>query len=84
MDHPTVSQIMTTGYPDKAYITYEDRQWSQESYPVIADHPVEDYFGDEIQAGDMYFIDDAGRVVLQDNIRDYLMDQCGAVFYETK
>src|SRR5690606_12083447 len=51
---------------------------------IVADHPIEDMYGDEIRTGDKYFIDDAGRVVLQDNVSDYLMDQCGVVFYETE
>ncbi len=84
MDHPTVSQIMTTGYPSQTYLTYEDRQWSAIDHAVVADHPIEDMYGDEVRTGDKYFIDDAGRIVLQENFRDYLIDQCGAVFYETK
>lgn len=84
MNHPVVERTMVTGYPDPSYLTYEDRQWSAIDHGVVADHPIEDMYGDEIQAGDKYFIDDAGRVVLQENFRDYLIDQCGAVFYETK
>ncbi|SIT91525.1 YqaI family protein [Edaphobacillus lindanitolerans] len=84
MNHPDVEHTMLTGYPDRSHLTYEDRQWSAVDHSVIADHPVEDYFGDEIQTGDKYFTDEAGRIVLQDNIRDYLTELAGAVFYKAK
>lgn len=84
MNHPDVEQAMLTGYPNRSYLTYEDRQWSQQSYPVIADHPVEDYFGDEIRSDDQYFTDEDGRVVLEINMKDYLVERCGAVFYEAQ
>lgn len=79
-----ITETIRTGYPDKSYLTYEDRQWSQESYPAIADHPVEDYFGDEILGTDKWFIDEDGRVVLESNMKDYLVERCGAVFYEAQ
>lgn len=41
---------------------------------LIVDHPVEDHFGSEIQTGDKWFQDRAGRVVLEDNIEDYLIE----------
>lgn len=50
----------------------------------FADHPVEDYFGTEIMKGDKYITTDSGHVVLEDNIRDYLQETLGAVFYEAK
>lgn len=84
MEHPMITETIRTGYPDQSYLTYEDRQWSAIDHSIVADHPIEDMYGDEIRTGDKYFIDDAGRVVLQENVRDYLMDQCGVVFYEAK
>lgn len=45
------------------------------------DHPVEDMFGSEIQTGDKWFQDNAGRIVLEDNMDDYLIEVGGVNFF---
>lgn len=45
-----------------------------ESLKLVADHPVEDHFGSEIRTGDKWFQDRAGRVVLEDNVENYLIE----------
>ncbi|RAZ73646.1 hypothetical protein DP120_16850 [Planococcus halotolerans] len=40
----------------------------------VVDHPIEDHFGSEIRTGDKWFQDGAGRVVLENNIEDYLIE----------
>lgn len=47
----------------------------------VEDHPIEDIFGSEIQAGDKWFEDAAGRVVLEDNAEDYLIEITGVQFF---
>lgn len=44
-----------------------------EQIKAIADHPVEDFLGSEIQSNDVYFIfnDD---VVLEENLKVYLIE----------
>lgn len=62
-----------------------NREWlekeiaSQESVEnvflkLVIDHPIEDHFGSEIRTGDKWFQDGAGRVVLEDNVEDYLIE----------
>lgn len=48
---------------------------------LVADHPTEDHFGSEIQSGDTYFKDQAGREVLGSNWEDYLIEIGGVQFY---
>lgn len=57
----------------------------QESPPLslVEDHPIEDAFGSEIQSGDIWFEDPAGRVVLEDNTDDYLVEVAGVNFFRT-
>ena len=43
-----------------------------------------DIFGSEIRANDNYFMDANGQAVLLENMRDYLTDVVGVVFYEAK
>ncbi|WP_240612026.1 YqaI family protein [Planococcus halotolerans] len=45
-----------------------------ESLKHVVDHPIEDHFGSEIRTGDKWFQDGAGRVVLENNIEDYLIE----------
>lgn len=49
---------------------------------LVADHPIEDYFGSEIQSDDKYFTDQAGRVVLESNWEDYLIEIGGVEFFK--
>jgi len=81
MDHPAIEMAMLTGYPE---IDYMDHERFRNANFQVQDHPVEDYFGAEIQAGDKYFTTDNGHVVLEINLRDYLQEVLGAVFYEAK
>lgn len=46
-----------------------------------ADHPVEDMFGSEIQTGDTWFKDSAGRIVLFENVEGYLLEVGGVEFF---
>lgn len=51
----------------------------------VSDHPIEDIFGSEIQTGDTWFKDPAGRVVLFENAENYLVDVAGVeIFREIK
>lgn len=47
----------------------------------VDDHPVEDVFGSEIRTGDKWFEDGAGRVVLEENAEDYLIEVAKVQFY---
>lgn len=47
----------------------------------VDDHPIEDVFGSEIRTGDKWFEDGAGRVVLEDNAEDYLIEVTGVQFF---
>ncbi|ANU13491.1 hypothetical protein B481_2028 [Planococcus halocryophilus Or1] len=51
-----------------------------ESLKLVTDHPVEDHFGSEIHVGDKWFEDGAGRVVLEDNVEDYLIEVANVEF----
>lgn len=79
--HPAIEQTMRTGYPEIDYLDHE--RFRNVDYRA-EDHPVEDYFGAEIQAGDKYITTDSGHVVLEVHLRDYLQETLGAVFYEAK
>lgn len=81
MMHPAIEQTMRTGYPEIDYLEHERFRGANFK---AEDHPVEDYFGAEIMKGDKYITTDSGHVVLEDNIRDYLQEVAGAVFYEAK
>lgn len=48
------------------------------------DHPIEDMFGSEIQTGDKWFQDSAGRIVLEDNMDDYLIEVGGVEFFRSQ
>ncbi|MFC4712267.1 YqaI family protein [Planococcus dechangensis] len=78
MHHPDVERCMLTGYP----VTDSRFESSEISIEVENDHPIEDHFGSEIQSGDTWFEDKAGRVVLQDNMEDYLIEVVGAEFFK--
>lgn len=63
----------------------EDEIASQElvesqSLKAVSDHPIEDIFGSEIRTGDKWFQDGAGRVVLEDNVEDYLIEVANVEF----
>lgn len=51
---------------------------------VVEGHPEKDMFGTPLIEGDMYLIDEQGRVVFQQNVREYLIEVHGVVFYEVK
>lgn len=48
---------------------------------MVPDHPIEDFFGSEIQIDDKYFTDQAGRVVLESNWEKYLIEVGGVEFF---
>lgn len=79
MNHPDVDRVLLTGYP------IEDANYSGEEFSVEVEpnHPVEDHFGSEIMTGDSWFEDNAGRIVLQENMEDYLIEVVGVEFFKT-
>lgn len=83
MEHPAIQQAMQTGYPTIEQMDYE-RNFSRENFRVVSGNPIEDIFGSEIGLGDSYFIDEDKKVVHLENLRDYLTDVIGVVFYEAK
>lgn len=46
------------------------------------DHPTEDMFGSEIRKGDTWIKDNAGRIVLFENVEDYLIEVVGAEIFK--
>lgn len=83
MMHPEIEQAMQTGYPTIEYMDYE-RNFSRENFRVLEGKPIEDMYGSPIESGDAYFIDEDKQVVHVENLRDYLTDVIGVVFYEAK
>ena len=81
IEHPFISMARMTGYPE---IDYMDHERFRKANYRAEDHPVEDMFGSEIRQGDKYFIDENRNAVLMENIRDYVQEVMGAVFYEAK
>lgn len=79
MMHPAIEQVMQTGYPTSDYLTHERKEIH---YPAVEGHPNKDIFGSVILADDNYFMDANGQAVLLDNMRDYLTEIVGVVFYE--
>lgn len=73
MEHPDITRAELTGYP------VQDERYAE----TVEDHPIEDFFGSEIQEGDKYFKDGAGRTVLEENIDDYLIEVVGVTFYRS-
>lgn len=72
MDHPQIEKTMLTGYPTKEHLDYESE-----------DHPIEDFMGTELQAGDRYFqIDD--DIIYEENVEEYLISRMGARTYRAK
>lgn len=62
MQHPQITQIEKTGYPNMA---------SQPEHNGI------DFFGEEILVGDSIVIDsDNEEVILESNLEDYLIEKC--------
>ncbi|MBN6889811.1 YqaI-like protein [Cytobacillus horneckiae] len=64
MDHPLVTQIERTGYPNMI---------DQPEHAGI------DFFGDEILDGDEFVVYD-GELVLVDNLNRYLAEEMGFEF----
>ncbi len=83
MEHPDIVAAMRFGYPAIEYLDYE-RSYNSVNHPVVGNHPIEDIYGAEIKSGDVYLVDESGRAVLNEHIRDYLTDVLGVVFYEAK
>lgn len=52
----------------------DQEQVENASLKLVLDHPIEDHFGSEIRTGDKWFQDGAGRVVLEDNMEDYMIE----------
>ncbi|MFL0365342.1 hypothetical protein ACH0BF_20250 [Pseudobacillus sp. 179-B 2D1 NHS] len=50
----------------------------------VADHPIEDLFGEEICADDLYFIMPNGEIVLSHNLGDYMIKHLGATEKQAK
>lgn len=65
LEHPTITQINRTGYP-------EDMMDQPEHCGI-------DYLGDEILDGDDIVIDD-GEIILKENLEEYLSDVYGFKF----
>ncbi|WP_084245182.1 YqaI family protein [Planomicrobium okeanokoites] len=78
MNHPDIDHAILTGYPamDQRFIEEET------SIEIQNDHPIEDMFGSEIQTGDTWFEDKAGRIVLEENMEDYLVEVVGVEFFK--
>ncbi|WP_342538491.1 hypothetical protein MKY15_20825 [Sporosarcina sp. FSL K6-1540] len=83
MDHPDILSAMQFGYPTNDYLEHE-RDYNSVNHPVIDGHPNEDIFGSEIKNTSSYFMDEKGQAVHVENIRDYLTEVVGVVFYEAK
>lgn len=69
---------------DREWLQKEVESQEQSELPnlkLVDDHPTEDHFGSEIQSGDVYFKDQAGREVLVTNWEDYLIEVGGVQFY---
>ena len=69
---------------DREWLQKEVESQEQSELPklkLVDDHPTEDHFGSEIQPGDVYFKDQAGREVLVDNSEDYLIEIGGVEFF---
>lgn len=82
MEHPEVAQVMKTGYPAADYARYE--VYAEMEHGIVGGHPEEDLFGQAITQNSVYIIDEKRNVVHVDNIRDYLTEIIGVVFYEAK
>lgn len=83
MMHPDIERTMRTGYPTIDHNNYE-RNFNRDNFRVLSGKPVEDMYGSAIGSGDSYFIDEDKQVVHMENLRDYLSDVIGVVFYEAK
>ncbi|MFC5587584.1 hypothetical protein ACFPRA_01505 [Sporosarcina soli] len=81
IEHPAITRTNLTGYPEIDYLDHE--RYRKANFHAL-DHPVEDYYGAEIMKGDKYITTDKRHVVLEANLRDYLQEELGAVFYEAK
>lgn len=80
-----ISQTCWHGPVNREWL--EDEIKSQEAtelpkLKLVADHPIEDHFGSEIQSDDKYFTDQAGRVILESNWEDYLIEVGGVEFFK--
>lgn len=72
-----ISQVCWHGPATREWLEKEiadqERLEAPKAY-TADDHPIEDMFGSEIQTGDKWFQDNAGRIVLEDNMDDYLIE----------
>ena len=63
LEHPAITRTLRTGYP----------------YPIESEHWGVDACGDEIMYGDTIYEFPDGEIVLEENIREYLIEHLGAV-----
>lgn len=79
-----ISQVCWHGPVTREWLEREvdDQERLEAGKPYTAeDHPIEDIFGSEIQTGDKWFQDSAGRIVLEDNAEDYLIEVAKVEFF---
>lgn len=62
LEHPVITRTLQTGYP----------------YPIESEHWGVDACGDEILYGDTIYEFPDGEIVLEENIREYLIHVLGA------
>jgi len=62
LEHPMITRALRTGYP----------------YPIESEHWGVDACGDEILYGDTIYEFPDGEIVLEENIREYLIHVLGA------
>ena len=72
MEHPDITHAMLTGYPSSRHIDQENSHGQA----------LEDIYGNSIGEGDTYFIDEEKNIVHVENMKDYLTDHIGVLFYE--
>ena len=63
LEHPMITRALRTGYPK----------------PIESEHCGIDACGDEILCGDVVYEFPDGEIVLEENIREYLIEHLGAV-----
>lgn len=72
-----ITQVCWHGPVDREWLSGEIKCQEiveRRAEKAVADFPIEDHFGSEIRVGDKWFTDQAGRVILEDNMDDYLLE----------
>lgn len=72
MEHPDVTHVMRTGYATKRHVDWECNHGQA----------LEDMYGNSIEEGDSYFIDEERNIVHVENMKEYLSQFIGVLFYE--